>query len=74
MRRVNRSMALRNLEFRQLDLRQLDAREEFDFAYSFDVLEHIAENRQVLAKHLPRADAQRISSAPHPVAGTRNAC
>jgi SAM-dependent methyltransferase len=46
--RVNRSMALRNLEFRQLDLRQLDAREEFDFAYSFDVLEHIAENRQVL--------------------------
>ncbi|MGA3073862.1 MAG: methyltransferase domain-containing protein [Bryobacteraceae bacterium] len=46
--RVNRSMALGNLEFRQLDLRQLDAREEFDFAYSFDVLEHIAENRLVL--------------------------
>lgn len=46
--RVHRSLALDNLEFRQLDLRQLDAREEFDFAYSFDVLEHIAENRQVL--------------------------
>ena len=46
--RVNRSLALRNLEFRQLDLRELDAREEFDFVYSFDVLEHIAENRQVL--------------------------
>ena len=47
--RVQRSVALGNLEFRQLDLRQLDAREEFDFVYSFDVLEHIAENRQVLA-------------------------
>jgi SAM-dependent methyltransferase len=46
---VHRSVPLRNLEFRQLDLRQLDARDEFDFAYSFDVLEHIAENRQVLA-------------------------
>jgi SAM-dependent methyltransferase len=46
--RVNQRMALRNLEFRQLDLRQLDAHGEFDFAYSFDVLEHIAENRQVL--------------------------
>jgi len=47
--RVHRSVPLSNLEFRQLDLRQLDAREEFDFVYSFDVLEHIAENRQVLA-------------------------
>jgi len=46
--RVHRNLALGNLEFRQLDLRQLDAQEEFDFAYSFDVLEHIAENRQVL--------------------------
>jgi SAM-dependent methyltransferase len=45
---VHRSLPLGNLEFRQLDLRQLDRREEFDFAYSFDVLEHIAENRQVL--------------------------
>jgi 2-polyprenyl-3-methyl-5-hydroxy-6-metoxy-1,4-benzoquinol methylase len=48
--RVHQSLPLGNLEFRQLDLRQLDAREEFDFAYSFDVLEHIAENREVLAK------------------------
>jgi len=46
--RVHRSLPLPNLEFRQLDLRQLDARDKFDFAYSFDVLEHIAENRQVL--------------------------
>jgi SAM-dependent methyltransferase len=45
---VHRSLPLRNLAFRQQDLRQLDACEEFDFVYSFDVLEHIAENRQVL--------------------------
>jgi SAM-dependent methyltransferase len=46
--RIHRRLSLANLEFQQLDLRQLDAQEEFDFAYSFDVLEHIAENRQVL--------------------------
>jgi SAM-dependent methyltransferase len=46
--RIQKELRLPNLEFRKLDLRDLDAQEAFDFVYSFDVLEHIAENRQVL--------------------------
>lgn len=46
--RVQRELRLPNLEFRQLDLRDLDTRDAFDLVYSFDVLEHIAENRRVL--------------------------
>ena len=37
-----------NCSFKRLDLRELDAREEYDFIYSIDVLEHIAENKEVL--------------------------
>jgi len=47
--RTQRILQVPNLEFRKLDLRELDAVEEFDFVYSFDVLEHIAENKLVLA-------------------------
>ncbi|HEY1206214.1 MAG: class I SAM-dependent methyltransferase [Bryobacteraceae bacterium] len=46
--RIQQVLRLPNLEFRKLDLRDLDEREAFDFVYSFDVLEHIAENRRVL--------------------------
>lgn len=37
-----------NCSFKQLDLRELDAEEKYDFIYSIDVLEHIAENKEVL--------------------------
>jgi SAM-dependent methyltransferase len=46
--RIQNELRIPNLEFRKLDLRELDAIEAFDFVYSFDVLEHIAENRKVL--------------------------
>jgi 2-polyprenyl-3-methyl-5-hydroxy-6-metoxy-1,4-benzoquinol methylase len=48
--RVLRILKLPNLEFRQMDLREMDFQEAFDFIYCFDVLEHIAENKLVLAK------------------------
>jgi len=47
--RVQGILQLPNLEFRKLDLRELDAADAFDFIYCFDVLEHIRENKQVLA-------------------------
>ena len=47
--RIHKTLRLPNLEFRHLDLRQLDFRDAFDLIYCFDVLEHIPENKQVLA-------------------------
>ncbi|MDE3196122.1 MAG: class I SAM-dependent methyltransferase [Acidobacteriota bacterium] len=47
--RVLNEMKLPNLSFRQIDLRQLPFENQFDLVFSFDVLEHIAENREVLA-------------------------
>jgi 2-polyprenyl-3-methyl-5-hydroxy-6-metoxy-1,4-benzoquinol methylase len=46
--RIQNNLQLPNLRFQRLDLRGLDSREAFDLAYSFDVLEHIAENETVL--------------------------
>jgi SAM-dependent methyltransferase len=46
--RVSRAIQLRNLTLRQLDLRQLNMPESFDLIYTFDVLEHIKENKAVL--------------------------
>src|ERR1035437_3761086 len=48
--RVQHDLGLPNLEFQCRDLRELDYENAFDFAYSFDVLEHIAENKLVLEK------------------------
>jgi 2-polyprenyl-3-methyl-5-hydroxy-6-metoxy-1,4-benzoquinol methylase len=47
-RRVQQRLALPNVRFQQMDLRELNLPGAFDFVYSFDVLEHIAENRLVL--------------------------
>jgi SAM-dependent methyltransferase len=47
-KRIQTQLALPNVRFQQLDLRELNMPEAFDFVYSFDVLEHIAENRLVL--------------------------
>jgi 2-polyprenyl-3-methyl-5-hydroxy-6-metoxy-1,4-benzoquinol methylase len=46
--RIQKELRLPNLRFEQLDLRELDRPGAFDFVYSFDVLEHIAENKLVL--------------------------
>jgi SAM-dependent methyltransferase len=46
--RIQKNLKLPNVRFEQLDLRQLDMPEAFDFVFSFDVLEHIAENRLVM--------------------------
>lgn len=46
--RIQKELKLPNLRFQQLDLRELNMPEQFDFVFSFDVLEHIAENRLVL--------------------------
>lgn len=46
--RIQKTMNLPNLRFERLDLRELDARDSYDLVYSFDVLEHIAENNKVL--------------------------
>jgi SAM-dependent methyltransferase len=48
--RTHEKLRIPNLEFQRMDLRELDAKERFDFIYSFDVLEHIAENRSVLER------------------------
>jgi SAM-dependent methyltransferase len=47
--KVQSRLRLHNLDFRQLDLRRMTDSNSFDLIYCFDVLEHIAENRQVLA-------------------------
>ncbi len=47
-RRIHQQIPLTNLQFEQLDLRSLAAKEEYDFVYCFDVLEHIPENKLVL--------------------------
>lgn len=46
--RIQKTLDLANLCFERLDLRELDARDAYDLVYSFDVLEHIAENNKVL--------------------------
>jgi SAM-dependent methyltransferase len=46
---IQARLAFPNLEFRQADLRALGFQDAFDFIYSFDVLEHIPENKQVLS-------------------------
>jgi 2-polyprenyl-3-methyl-5-hydroxy-6-metoxy-1,4-benzoquinol methylase len=46
--RIQKTLRFPNLRFQRLDLRELSARDAFDFVYSFDVLEHIAENEKVL--------------------------
>ena len=52
--RVQKLLGFPNLRFQQLDLRQLDSRDIFDLVFSFDVLEHVAENEMVL-KNIYRA-------------------
>lgn len=47
-KRLLSRLKLRNLQLRKLDLRKLSEKNAFDLVYSFDVLEHIAENRLVL--------------------------
>jgi 2-polyprenyl-3-methyl-5-hydroxy-6-metoxy-1,4-benzoquinol methylase len=47
-RKIHKEVPLANLHFEELDLRELKAENAFDFVYSFDVLEHIRENRLVL--------------------------
>jgi SAM-dependent methyltransferase len=47
-KRIQQTLSLPNLRFERMDLRELDARDSYDLVYSFDVLEHIAENNQVL--------------------------
>lgn len=46
--RVQRTLELPNLEFRKMDLLELSEKEAYDFIFSFDVLEHIKENKKVL--------------------------
>jgi len=47
---VKETRGLTNCSFKVLDLRNLDVIEEYDFIYSIDVLEHIAENKDVLRR------------------------
>jgi 2-polyprenyl-3-methyl-5-hydroxy-6-metoxy-1,4-benzoquinol methylase len=53
-KRIQETLQLPNLRFQRADLRELSVRDAFDFVYSFDVLEHIAENDDVL-KNIYRA-------------------
>ena len=46
--RIQKTLNLPNLSFARLDLRELNTNNEYDLVYSFDVLEHIAENDKVL--------------------------
>ncbi|HEX8950040.1 MAG TPA: class I SAM-dependent methyltransferase [Dissulfurispiraceae bacterium] len=46
--RIGKKLGLGNLEFRKTDLRELSEEEKYDLVFSFDVLEHIKENRKVL--------------------------
>jgi 2-polyprenyl-3-methyl-5-hydroxy-6-metoxy-1,4-benzoquinol methylase len=46
--RIQKILQLPNLLFERADLRELDMRNVFDLVYSFDVLEHIAENNKVI--------------------------
>jgi SAM-dependent methyltransferase len=48
--RVRTASGLTNLTFEQADLRHLEYEKEFDFIYSVDVFEHIAENRDVICR------------------------
>lgn len=48
--RIQKELALPNTKFQRADLRELDIHAQHDFAYCFDVLEHIQENKQALAK------------------------
>jgi 2-polyprenyl-3-methyl-5-hydroxy-6-metoxy-1,4-benzoquinol methylase len=48
--RIQRILRLPNLQLRKADLRELRIDDTFDFVYSFDVLEHIAENRLVMER------------------------
>lgn len=48
--RIQTSLTLPNVQFQRMDLRHLTFENEFDLIFSFDVLEHIAENKQVLEK------------------------
>lgn len=46
--RIQKQLKFPNVRFQKLDLCELDMPDAFDFVYSFDVLEHIADNRRVL--------------------------
>ncbi len=47
--KIHSRLGYQNLSFRQHDLRELDLKDSVDLIFSFDVLEHIAENDAVLA-------------------------
>jgi len=48
--RIQETLQLPNLTFQRMDLRDLGFEDAFDLIYCFDVLEHIAENKEVLAR------------------------